>query len=152
MSFPDVPRKGKGQSGAGRFDFKRNSEAEIDLSDDLATDSVVSPYGEVPVNASPDEIRALAESPDHFIRAELPGLPNVPEDVLETLQQPDQEFATRQSVLATMYPGVAERASHDRHPLIRAHALFAGWDLHDADRLRLEKDGGVKHVMELLSR
>lgn len=143
----DNPRELKGRLGAGRWVKKVNSEADIDLSDDLVADQPPLPY-----DASAEEIRSLVNSPDHFVRAELPSYANVPEDVLETLQQPDQEFATRQSVLATMYPGVAERASRDRHPLIRAHALFGGWDLHDSDRQRLEKDGGVRHVMEILSK
>lgn len=148
----ETPREPKGRFGAGRWAKKINSEADLDL--DLEEDIVESFDEELPVpaDASADEIRTLAKSPDHFVRAELPGLPNVPDDVLEELQQDDQEFATRQSVLATMYPGVAERASHDRHPLIRAHALFAGWDLKDSDRSRLEKDGGVQRVMEIISR
>lgn len=149
------PRELKGRPGAGRWVKKVNSEADLDLEDDVLGEITHEDFSEqapLPYDASADEIRNLVDSPDHVVRAELPSYPNVTDDVLERLQQPDQELTTRQSVLATMYPGVAERASNDDHPLIRAHALHTGWDLHDSTRKRLEKDGGVQHVMEIISR
>lgn len=140
-------RIGSGRSGAGRFTFKTNSESEIELgsSGETGLESA-----DRPGDLTADQIRVLASSPDHDLRAELPGYPNVTDDVLEELQGPDQTVETRQSVLATMYPGVASRAAKDAHPLIRAHALQAGWDLTDEEMSRLRSDRGVMHVIKVV--
>jgi hypothetical protein len=145
----NVNRELAGKSTGGQFAKKVNGELATDLNDDALIEG--EDHSEIPYDASADEIRTLAKSPDHFIRAQLSGFKNVPEDVLEELQQPEQELGTRQSVIATMYPGVAARAAHDPHPLIRAHALFAGWDLSADEKHRLQKDRGVEKVMRLLT-
>lgn len=140
-------RLNAGAKGGGRFTYKTNSEsdAELEPSADIYADSETTNHADI----SADEIRVLASSPDHVLRSELPGYPNVPEDVLEQLQGPDQTVETRQSVLATMYPGVAARGAKDRHPLVRAHAMQAGWDLSEQEMSQLQQDPAVQRVIRL---
>lgn len=77
----------------------------------------------------------------------------VPSDVtdreLEILGSPDAPLMSRLMVANTPYPGVAERASHDESPLVRAVAL-TGWDLPHRDARRLSSDPQVNLAMKIL--
>lgn len=100
--------------------------------------------------AGPDEIRALAASPDPLIRAEVTSSLRVPDDVLEELAEPDQPTAVRLAAAATGYAGTADRAAEDRNPIVRAVALHSGV-LSETKRSRLENDPKVIEVIGLIA-
>lgn len=68
---------------------------------------------------------------------------------LNELTTHDKPVVVRAAIARTPYPGVAERVSHDPHPLVRALAL-EGWDLSDASRARLEADEDVQRLLRTI--
>lgn len=101
--------------------------------------------------AGPDEIRALAASPDPLVRAEVTSSLRVPDDVLEDLAAPDQPAAVRLAAAATGYSGTADRAAEDKNPIVRAVALHSGV-LSESKRNRLNNDPKVAEVIGLIAR
>lgn len=102
-------------------------------------------------DADVDQLRALSESNDPLVRAEVTSSIRVPDDVLERLAEADQPAAVRLAAVNTGYAGTADRAAADPDPLVRAAAL-AGWDLSDTNRERLNHDPKVQLVMGFISR
>lgn len=68
---------------------------------------------------------------------------------LNDLLDHHQPVCVRAAVARTPYPGVAEKASYDPEPLVRALAM-EGWDLSAASRQRLAADEGVGQVLRVL--
>jgi hypothetical protein len=66
------------------------------------------------------------------------------------LLHPDQPRAAKLNVLARLEPGLADVASRDPDPSVRAYALALGWDL-PADRARaLRADSVVAKIVDTL--
>jgi hypothetical protein len=132
----------KGVRSGGQFAASAHTEPEVHIAD---TD--FPSVGDADV----DQLRALAESNDPLVRAEVTSSIRVPDDVLERLAEADQPAAVRLAAVNTGYAGTADRAAEDPDPLVRAAAL-AGWDLSDHHRERLNHDPKVQRVMGLISR
>lgn len=132
----------KGVRSGGQFAASAHTEPHVSIND---TD--FPSVGDADV----EKIRALAESNDPLVRAEVTSSIRVPDDVLERLSESDQPTAVRLAAVNTGYAGAADRAAEDPHPLVRAAAL-AGWDLSDTNRDRLNHDPKVQRVMGLISR
>jgi hypothetical protein len=132
----------KGVRGGGQFAASAHTEPELHIADtDLPS------VGDADV----DKLRALAESNDPLVRAEVTSSIRVPDDVLERLSEHDQPTAVRLAAVNTGFAGTGDRAAEDPHPLVRAAAL-AAWDLSDTNRDRLTHDPKVQRVMGLISR
>lgn len=138
-----VNRVPKGVRTGGQFAANAHREPEPGITADGGLPSVG--------DACPDELRTLAQSPDPLVRAEVTSSVRVPDDVLETLAEPDQPTAVRLAAAGTGYAGTADRAAADPHPLVRAVAL-TGWDLSEVHRDRLRRDPEVQRVMGLIAR
>jgi hypothetical protein len=132
----------KGVRGGGQFAASAHTEPAVNI-----TEADFPSVGDADV----DHLRALAESNDPLVRAEVASSIRVPDDVLEKLAEPAQPAAVRLAAVNTGYAGTADRAAEDPHPLVRAAAL-AGWDLSDTNRERLSHDPKVQRVMGLISR
>lgn len=63
----------------------------------------------------------------------------------------EQPTEARAAAARTLYPGVAEAASHDPDPLVRAIAM-EGWDLPEDSADRLRSDPQVQAVMAFVTR
>ena len=63
----------------------------------------------------------------------------------------EQPTEVRAAAARTVYPGVAEAASHDPDPLVRAIAMD-GWDLPADSAHRLRSDPQVQAVMAFVTR
>ena len=132
----------KGLRGGGQFAASAHTEPAVSINDaDFPS------VGDADV----DQLRALSESSDPLVRAEVTSSIRVPDAVLERLSAPDQLPAVRLAAVNTGYAGTADRAAEDPHPLVRAAAL-AGWDLSDSHRERITHDLKVQRVMGLISR
>lgn len=132
----------KGVRSGGQFAASAHTEPAVNINDaDFPS------VGDADV----DQIRALAESNDPLVRAEVTSSIRVPDDVLERLSEADQPTAVRLAAVNTGYAGTADRAAEDPSPLVRAAAL-AGWDLSDTNRERLDHDPKVQRVMGLIAR
>lgn len=132
----------KGVRSGGQFAASAHTEPAVSINDaDFPS------VGDADV----DQIRALAESNDPLVRAEVTSSIRVPDDVLERLSEADQPTAVRLAAVNTGYAGTADRAAEDPSPLVRAAAL-AGWDLSDTNRERLDHDPKVQRVMGLIAR
>lgn len=132
----------KGVRSGGQFAASSHTEPAVSIND---TD--FPSVGDADV----EQLRALAESNDPLVRAEVTSSIRVPDDVLERLAEADQPASVRLAAVNTGYAGTADRAAEDPHPLVRAAAL-AGWDLSDKNRERLNHDPKVQRVMGLISR
>jgi hypothetical protein len=132
----------KGVRGGGQFAASAHTEPRVSINDaDFPS------VGDADV----EQLRALAESNDPLVRAEVTSSIRVPDDVLERLAEADQPAAVRLAAVNTGYAGTADRAAEDPDPLVRAAAL-AGWDLSETNRERLNHDPKVQRVMGLISR
>lgn len=132
----------KGVRSGGQFAASAHTEPQL---------SITEPDFPSVGDADVDQLRALAESSDPLVRAEVTSSIRVPDDVLERLSEADQPASVRLAAVNTGYAGTADRAAEDPHPLVRAAAL-AGWDLSDTNRERLNRDPKVQRVMGLISR
>jgi hypothetical protein len=132
----------KGVRSGGQFAASAHTEPLVSIND---TD--FPSVGDADV----DQLRALAESNDPLVRAEVTSSIRVPDDVLERLSEADQPASVRLAAVNTGYAGTADRAAADPDPLVRAAAL-AGWDLSDTNRERLNHDPKVQRVMGFISR
>lgn len=132
----------KGVRGGGQFAASAHMEPDLSIADaDFPS------VGDADV----DQLRALAESNDPLVRAEVTSSVRVPDDVLERLAEADQPPSVRLAAVNTGYAGTADRAANDPHPLVRA-AATAGWDLSEANRERLKHDPEVQRIMRTISR
>lgn len=131
----------KGVRSAGQFAASAHTEPDVHIN---------APDFPSVGDADVDQLRALAESNDPLVRAEVTSSIRVPDDVLERLSEADQPASVRLAAVNTGFAGTADRAAEDRHPLVRAAAL-AGWDLSDLHRERLAQDPKVQRVMGLIS-
>ncbi|MBT2550487.1 hypothetical protein [Arthrobacter sp. ISL-65] len=132
----------KGVRSGGQFAASAHMEPDLSI-----TNTDFPSVGDADV----DQLRALSESSDPLVRAEVTSSIRVPDDVLERLAEADQPPSVRLAAVNTGYAGTADRAAEDPHPLVRAAAL-AGWDLSDTHRERLTHDPKVQRVMGLISR
>ena len=119
----DQPRQRRGQPTGGQFAEKAKAASGLSLGA-ASTDGIEGP-------------EAIAYSP------------TVTPDELDGLLDHSQPVHVRAAAARTPYPGVAERASYDPNPLVRALAL-EGWDLTEESRERLKRDPGVGDVLRAL--
>ncbi|GAA4033877.1 hypothetical protein GCM10023063_17170 [Arthrobacter methylotrophus] len=131
----------KGVRSGGQFAASAHTEPLVSIDTDFPS------VGDADV----EQLRALAESNDPLVRAEVTSSIRVPDDVLERLAEADQPASVRLAAVNTGYAGIADRAATDPDPLVRAAAL-SGWDLSDHHRERLSHDPKVQRVMGLISR
>lgn len=75
--------------------------------------------------------------------------PFVTVDELNEMLDHSQPLSVRAAVARMPYPGVAEKASHDPSPLVRALS-HEGWDLSAQSRRRLSQDSQVAGVLRAL--
>lgn len=75
--------------------------------------------------------------------------PFVTVDELNEMLDHSQPLSVRAAVARMPYPGVAEKASHDPSPLVRALS-HEGWDLSEQSRRRLSQDPQVAGVLRAL--
>lgn len=140
----EVPtnRVPKGVRGGGQFAASAHMEPDLSI-----TNAEFPSVGDADV----DQLRALSESSDPLVRAEVTSSIRVPDDVLERLAEADQPPAVRLAAVNTGYAGTADRAANDPQPLVRA-AATAGWDLSEANRERLSHDPEVQQIIRTISR
>ena len=134
------------RDGIGRFSEHLHGEPGLNLSAGVESVPDLSGIAE----ADADTIREIARSTsDPLVKAELTSNPRIPDDVLEELADPSERVDVRLAVANTGYPGAADRAAKDPHPLVRASA-YGSWDLSEENRKRLAEDPGVKKVLSAL--
>ena len=126
MNSPQ-PRKPEGTPDGGQFAHKALSHAQVSLGGG----------GGTLVPEIPEEERPAYD-------------PSVSLERLQEMLRHDQPLGVRAAAARTPYPGVAETASHDPSPVIRALALEAH-DLSPDARERLTSDRAVTYFLSVIT-
>ncbi|MPV51034.1 hypothetical protein GCG21_13665 [Pseudactinotalea sp. HY160] len=131
-----IPRRQpKGQPTGGQFAETAKASPGLSLGQD--------PHSGDPLRPSGDDSRQVREL------AKIASRPDVSVAELNMLLSHDQPLVVRVAAARTPYPGVAEKASYDPSPYVRALAL-EGWDLSEESRSRLSADQGVMGLLSVV--
>lgn len=139
----DRVRKPPGTPSGGQFAATRHQESDLVIGIDTPTDD------EIAASVGRD-LDAVVAHPDPEIRIIATANAFITDEHLTNLLDPgSQPVEVRWATARLPFPGIAEVASKDPHPVVKAAALDE-WDLSDERRRELEADDDVVHAHRIL--
>ena len=153
------PRKPAGTPEGGQWAPSGHAEGDFVLAPEGVRPELVAEVTSHPHDANPDLIlKATSKEVDWILEhgssthmATLSLRNDLTREQYLRLLDPEQPFSARLDVVgkcALGIPGLADKASYDPHPVIRAHAAYLGWDLSPERKRALLEDPEVLRVAE----
>ena len=153
------PRKPAGTPEGGQWAPAGHAEPDFALSPEgvrpeLITELAAHPHDADPNliwGATPKEVDWILDhgSSTHIVT--LATRNDLTREQYLRLLEPERPLSARLDVIGKpqlAVPGLAEKASHDPHPIVRAYALSLGWDLPPEREQALRSDPEVIRVAE----
>jgi len=147
------PRKPSGTPEGGQWAPSGHAEADFVLAPEGVRPELVAEVTNHPHDANPElifgatpkEVDWILEHGSSTHVATLSLRDDLTREQYLRILDPEQPLSARLDVVGkcALIPGLAEKASYDPHPVIRAHAAYLGWDLSHERRQALLADPDV---------